>query len=132
MITTPWSRLRRWQGWRALSVFTNPRMAILSASRIQKTRRRLLTTTKRVCVIWKTISGSTKLPLTLRRASTRLFFMQNHSCFFLSPGLVLISLYTFPVCGCVFSKGIILLPIFKSPCPAVANFRYSVCEADRL
>ena len=37
----------------------NPRTAILSAFRIQKTRRRLLMTTKRVCVIWKTISGST-------------------------------------------------------------------------
>ena len=89
--TTPWSRLRRWQGLRALSVFTNPRMAILSAFPIQKTRRRLLTTTKRVCVIWKTISGSTKLPLILRRASARLFFMQNHSCFFLSPGFVVMS-----------------------------------------
>ena len=32
---------------------------IVSFLRIQKTRRRLLTTTKRVCVIWKTISGST-------------------------------------------------------------------------
>ena len=80
MITTPWSRLRRWQGWRALSVFTNPRMAILSASRIQKTRRRLSRITKRVCVIWKIISGNTKLPLTLRRASTRLFlYLENHS-----------------------------------------------------
>jgi hypothetical protein len=38
-------------GLRALSAFTNPRTAILSAFRIQKTRRRLLTTTKRVCVI---------------------------------------------------------------------------------
>ena len=37
----------------------NQRMAILSAFPIPKTRRRLLTTTKRVCVIWKTISGST-------------------------------------------------------------------------
>ncbi|MBS4905736.1 MAG: hypothetical protein KH014_11365 [Subdoligranulum variabile] len=37
----------------------NQRTAILSAFRIQKTRRRLLTTTKRVCVIWKTISGRT-------------------------------------------------------------------------
>ena len=49
-------------GLAALSAFMNPRTAILSASPIQKTRRRLLTTTKRVCVIWKTISGSTKLP----------------------------------------------------------------------
>ena len=30
----------------------------------------LIKDTKRVCVIQKTISGSTKLPLTLRRAST--------------------------------------------------------------
>ena len=46
-------------GLRALSAFTNPRTAILSAFRIQKTRRRLSRITKRVCVIWKTISGST-------------------------------------------------------------------------
>lgn len=39
----------------------------------------------------ETISGSTKLPLTLRRAPARLFFMQNHSCFFLSPGFVVMS-----------------------------------------
>lgn len=37
----------------------NQRAAILSAFRIQKTRRRLSRITKRVCVIWKTISGST-------------------------------------------------------------------------
>ena len=75
MITIPWSRLRRWQGLRVLSAFMNPRTAILSAFPIQKTRRRLLTTTKRVCVIWKTISGSTRLPLILRRASARHFFI---------------------------------------------------------
>ena len=69
----------------------NQRAAILSAFRIQKTRRRLSRITKRVCVIWKTISGSTRLPLILRRASARLFFMQNHSCFFLSPGFVVMS-----------------------------------------
>ena len=63
----------------------NQRTAILSAFRIPKTRRRLLTTTKRVCVIWKTISGSTKLPLILRRASARLFFMQNHFSAVASP-----------------------------------------------
>ena len=27
MITTPWSRLRRWQGLRALSAFMNPKTA---------------------------------------------------------------------------------------------------------
>jgi len=32
---------------------------IVSFPDTENTRRRLLTTTKRVCVIWKTISGST-------------------------------------------------------------------------
>lgn len=36
-------------GLAGIAVFTNPRMAIWSAFRTQKTRRRLLTTTKRVC-----------------------------------------------------------------------------------
>ena len=38
-------------GLAGLVAFMNPRTAILSAFRIQKTRRRLLTTTKRACVI---------------------------------------------------------------------------------
>ena len=87
----------------------------MSAFRIQKTRRRLSRITKRVCVIWKTISGSTRLPLILRRASARLFFMQNHFSAVASPGLVVMSLYTAVSLGSRLENGIMLLPILIMP-----------------
>ena len=102
----------------------------MSAFRIQKTRRRLLTTTKRVCVIWKTISDSTKLPLILRRASARLFFMQNHFSAVASPGLVVMSLYTAVSLGSRLENGIMLLPILIMPCPSLALRRNSSCGLD--
>ena len=57
--------------------------------------------------IWKTISDSTKLPLILRRASARLFFMQNHFSAVASPGLVVMSLYTAVSLGSRLENGII-------------------------
>lgn len=87
----------------------------MSAFRIQKTRRRLSRITKRVCVIWKTISDSTKLPLILRRAPARLFFIQNHFSAVASPGLVVMSLYTAVSLGSRLENGIMLLPILIMP-----------------